>query len=799
MPRSILMALLIVLLAPAIRAQTTYKQPPDVITKAMTAPPPPMVQVSPRGDALAMVEYNAHPSIELLAEPVTRLAGLRLNPDANSTQRLIEYVGISVRWLSGGRTVRIELPAGAKVGMPVWSYDGASIAFPRYLDDGVELWVADPKSGKGRRIPSVRLNDVTGAAITWMNDNTRLLVQAIPSGRRVLPRKPRVPEGPVIDQTAGKFSQMLTFQDLLKNTYDEDLFTYYATSQLLSVDARSGSSVRIGEPAIYLGAEPSPDGRFILATRIHQPYSYRVPYYYFARSVEVLDPSGKLVRTVADLPVSDEVPRSGVTVGPRNVEWQPAKPAQLVWTEALDRGDPTVKVPQRDRLMTLAAPFQGEARELFKTQYRFIGFDWLPEPDRVFMTEYDRDRRWVTTRMMSLAGGDSGRVVFDRSYNDDYGDPGDMVYRTGPDGERLIVQHGDWVYLSGRGASEEGDRPFLDRMNLKTLHKERLHQSGDSSLERFIAFAGDSQDRIITRYESPAEPPNYLSVNLASGERTALTEFQDPAPVIRTLHKQLVRYTRADGVPLSGTLYLPPDYKEGTRLPLVVWAYPLEYSDAGTAGQVRGSPNSFTRIRGYSPIYLALAGYAVLNDAAMPVVGDPETMNDTFIEQIVSSAAAAIGHLDSAGIIDRSRVAVGGHSYGAFMTANLLAHSDLFSAGFALSGAYNRTLTPFGFQGERRSFWNAPEAYMKLSPFASADKIDEPLLLIHGEADNNPGTFTMQSERLFQAIKGNGGTAKLVLLPYESHGYVARESVLHVMQELIEWADKFVKSRQSAN
>jgi dipeptidyl aminopeptidase/acylaminoacyl peptidase len=272
-----------------------------------------------------------------------------------------------------------------------------------------------------------------------------------------------------------------------------------------------------------------------------------------------------------------------------------------------------------------------------------------------------------------------------------------------------------------------------------------------------------------------------------------LTHYKDPAPQLRSIKKELVTYKRPDGVQLSFTLYLPPDYKPGERLPTIVWAYPLEFNDAGTAGQVVGSPNLFTTLNGNSILFMLTQGYAILDNATMPVVGDPETVNNTYIEQIVASAKAAIDKAVDMGVTDRNRVGVGGHSYGAFMTANLLAHSDLFRAGVARSGAYNRTLTPFGFQSERRTLWQAPEMYARVSPFMYADKIKTPLLLIHGEADNNPGTFPVQSERMYQAIKGNGGTVRLVLLPLESHGYVARESVEHVLYEMISWFDRWVK------
>ena len=448
--------------------------------------------------------------------------------------------------------------------------------------------------------------------------------------------------------------------------------------------------------------------------------------------------------------------------------------------------------------MALAAPFSGEPGEVLKVRHRFTGLNWLATPNLAMLTETDRDRRWRTTSLVDLANPADRRVVFDLSINDAYGDPGTPVVQTRPDGQAVILQDGDSIYLSGRGAGESGDRPFLDRMDLKTLEKERLFRCGEGVNEGPMGFVGGSRTRILTSRQSKTEPLNVFLVDLKTGDRTKLTDNKDPAPELTGLTKELIKYRRADGVPLSGTLYLPPGYRQGTRLPLIVWAYPLEYSDAATAGQVRGSPDTFTSPRGDSPLFFLTQGYAVLMDATMPVVGSPETMNDTYVEQVVASARAAIETLDAKGVIDPKRVGVAGHSYGAFMTANLLAHSDLFAAGIARSGAYNRTLTPFGFQSERRSFWEAPELYMKMSPFTFANKINEPILLIHGEADNNSGTFPIQSERLFQAIKGNGGVARLVLLPHESHGYRARESVLHVLAEMFDWADKHIKNRHTS-
>jgi dipeptidyl aminopeptidase/acylaminoacyl peptidase len=784
----------------AATAQSTYKVPSPEVVKILDAPPTPSVVVSPTRDALLLAEPEGYPPIKQLARPILKLAGVRIDPGIGALQRTFRFTGIEIVPLDGRPRKRVELPAGSMISVPKWSPAGSSFAFTRDLADGVELWVVDPAKGQGRAIPGVRVVDVLSGGFggdrgfQWTDDR-HLLVHQVPSGRGPAPTAPDAPAGPNIEETTGKVAQVATYQDLLKSPRDEELFRYYATSQLANVDTSTGAVTTIGEPGPIASADSSPDGKFLLVTILKPPFSYRVPYYSFAHSIEVLDATGRQVRTVADLPISDDTPRQGVPKGPRSVEWQSLVDARLVWAEALDGGDPIRKVPHRDKLMSLPAPFQGEPSEILKVRHRFSRLNWTAKPGQALLTEFDRDRRWTTTSLIDLADPASRQVVFDLSINDAYKNPGTLLTQLRPDGQTTLLQDGDRVFLSGQGATESGDRPFLDTMDLRTLKKERLFHCANGVYERPLDFVGASRTRILTERESRTEPPNLFVVDLRSGERTRLTDFQDPAPELTGLSKELIKYRRSDGVPLSGTLYLPPGYKAGKRLPAIIWAYPLEYSDTATAGQVRGSPDTFTALRGDDPRFFLTQGYTVLMNATMPVVGDPETMNNTYVEQITASAKAAIDTLDARGVIDRRRVGVAGHSYGAFMTANLLAHSRLFAAGIARSGAYNRTLTPFGFQSERRSFWEAPELYMKMSPFSYADKIKDPLLLIHGEADNNSGTFPIQSERLFQAIKGNGGTARLVLLPHEAHGYRARESVLHVLAEMFEWADKYIKNR----
>jgi dipeptidyl aminopeptidase/acylaminoacyl peptidase len=780
--------------------QTPYKLPPREVVAILDAPPPPLGILSPSRDNLLQVEIQPNPSIEVVAEPILRLAGHRINPRIGGLQRTVQYTGLSIQPLDGSPARRVALPQGASVHRPLWSYDGKKIAFARDVDDGAELWIADAATGQSKQIAAARLNDVLGNPITWLSDNRQILAVLVPEGRGPAPAAPRAPIGPNVQESAGRLSQMATFQDMLTNPHDEELFQHFATSQLARIDSETGQITRFGPIALFTGAEFSPDGKFLLVETIHPPFSYRVPSFYFARKTEVWDSGGRPIVTIADLPVSDDVPRQGVPTGPRAVSWQPLHDARLIWTEALDGGDPQKKVAHRDKVMALEAPFSGKPNPVMEIQHRFNGFAWLPEKDHALASEFDRDRRWRTTSIVDLASPkESRKVLFDLSINDAYGDPGSPMSFTRPDGQRTILQDGDSIYLVGRGASPEGSRPFLDKLNLKTAEKTRLFHCGEKVFESVLGFVGNSRSTIVISHEAKTEPPNDFTVDLETGKRTKLTNFRDPAPQLTGLKKELITYKRDDGVPLSGTLYLPPDFKEGTRLPLIVWAYPLEYSDAATAGQVRSSPYTFTRLAGPSQLFFVTQGYAVLDEATMPVVGDPETMNDTYVEQISAAARAAIETLDKKGVIDPKRVGVGGHSYGAFMTANLLAHTDLFAAGIARSGAYNRSLTPFGFQTERRSYWEATDLYTKMSPFTYAHKINEPILLIHGEADNNSGTFPIQSERLFQAIKGNGGTARLVLLPHESHGYRARESVLHVLAEMFDWADRYVKNRTESS
>jgi dipeptidyl aminopeptidase/acylaminoacyl peptidase len=800
-----LFRLLTFLFLPAfVVAQGTYKQPPKEIMDVLNAPAIPATSVSPTRDRIALLEPLRYPPIAELAQPMLRLAGVRVNPNTNGQHRQPYFVSLKLKNISDGKEVAVALPANAQIFSPQWSPDGRYIAAGNITPSGVELWIIDSTTAKASKVKNAYVNTAFGG-FSW-EDSQTISATLVPSKRGVAPSYQNVtPNEPNIQETTGRGGAVQTFQDLLRSPNDEKLFEYYATSQLALVDV-GGKVKEIGPVGIFDSADFSPDGKYILASRIERPFSYLFPFFRFPKKVEVWDMNGKPVYTVANIPLQDSLPIQGVQTGPRSYGWIPTEPATLIWAEALDGGDPRKKVTPRDKLMSVGAPFTAAPTEIVKIEQRYQGRQFGEKDGLMMFYDYNRDSQRRRIFMTDYRNPSNVKMISDLNINDRYNDIGSPITRTLPNGNTVIRQNGDDIFLTGAGASPEGDRPFFRRMNLKTLKTEEIFRSGTEQYEAFVGMIDDNGMNFLTRKESVTEPPNlYLRQVCPAGENCKaltyrqLTDFKDPSPALRGIRKQLVKYKRADGVDLSFTLYTPPGYKEGTRLPTVVWAYPLEFTDAATAGQVSGSTNRFTQIAGISHLFFLLQGYAVLDDATMPVVGDPLTVNDTFIKQIVDSAQAAIDKGVEMGVVDPDRVGVGGHSYGAFMTANLLAHSDAFRAGIARSGAYNRTLTPFGFQGERRSFWEATKLYTDISPFFYANKINEPILLIHGEADNNQGTFPIQSERLYAAISGNGGTARLVMLPLESHGYSAKESVEHTLYEMVQWFDKHVKNAKPRN
>ena len=782
-------------LAGSLFGQSGYQKPPKEILDVLNAPRTPQAILSPARTHLLLVDPVGNPSITDIAKPMLRLGGLRIDP-ANNGAHLTQYaVGASIKALSGGAEQRVALPAGVHLSSPRFSGDGKHVAVLNSARDHVELWVIEVATAKAKRIEGVAVNATTMGAFDWMPDGRSLLVKTVPAGRGPAPVEAEAPVGPATQESSGRAAPVRTNPDMIRNPHEERQFEYYTTSQLMLVDAVSGAAKAVGKPDLWWDVDPAPDGKHLLTRRIRKPFSYLYPATSFPRDFDVIDLAGNVVFNVAKLPLADRVPIGGVSTGPRDIQWHPTQPATLYWVEALDGGNPKEKVPHRDKLMRYQVPTRMAAAEVAKTEHRMMGLDF--GDTFALMSDYERDKRWLRTYHVPLDGSRPPKLLFERNQQDRYKDPGRPVEKTLQTGQRVIMSEQDSLFLSGSGASPKGDQPFLDRYSVETGTKQRLFQSDPTKYQTVVGLLEPDGSKLLIQSESPTEPPNYF-IRDAAGKLTAVTQFKDPAPQVRGITKQRVTYQRADGVPLSMTLYLPPGYKAGTRLPAFMWAYPLEYNDADTAGQITGSTNRFTAFTGgASHLYLLLAGYAILDNASLPVIGDPETANNTYLEQVVAGAKAAIDKVDAMGVVDRNRVGVGGHSYGGFMTANLLAHSDLFRAGVARSGAYNRTLTPFGFQSERRTFWEAQDIYVRMSPFFAAQKINEPILFIHGEADNNQGTFPIQSERMYQAVRGNGGTTRLVMLPHESHGYSAKESIEHTLYETVTWLDKYVKNARA--
>ena len=780
-------------------SQESYQLPPQEVVDIIDAAPEPAVSFSPNRQHMLLVSRKAMPSIADVSRRMLRLAGMRIDPAANAQFQTIFNNGIAFKELRGKSAVTIPMKDDARISLVSWSHLSNAFVFSTVEDDGTSLWLVDCAQPDKPRLLTNSLNTVM-TGVEWFPDGKKILVQTVPEDRGDEPVAQSVPTGPRIQESSGNTSPTRTYQDLLQSADDEKLFSYYAESQMVIIDFSSQQiqAKTIGETQLTRGAEISPDGKHILVTTIQKPFSYLMTVGSFPKKIEVWDLDGNSKYLVADVPLEENIPIEGVRTGRRSITWMSGRDATLVWNEALDGGDPNQPAEFRDVYKGIAAPFDGPAQELVKTNHRAFRMSYLPDPAMVMTLEYDRDKRWIKSLIYNLdEPGQTPKVANDRSIRDRYADPGRIVSRQDESGHSVAIQDGEFIYRIGAGASPEGDLPFIDRQSLDSMETQRLWRCEKGTLESVVAIESsdaESKPTIITRRQSKTDPPNYFLKNLEEGTEVALTQFKVPTPQIRGIKKQLVTYKRSDGVPLSATLYLPADYKEGTRLPLLVWAYPREFNDAKTAGQVAGSEDGFTRIAGISHLAFLTQGYAIMDNATMPVIGEPETMNDTFIDQIVDAAQSAIDFAVEMGVADRERVGVGGHSYGAFMTANLLAHCDLFKAGIARSGAYNRTLTPFGFQSVRRSFWDAKSVYFGISPFMHANKINEPLLLIHGEEDNNSGTFPMQSRRMYQAIKGNGGTVRLVMLPEESHGYRARESVLHTQSEMIAWFDKHLKS-----
>lgn len=778
-----------------------YRMPPGEIAALIDAPPTPGVNLSPDRQWLLLMERPSLPSIAEVSQPELRLAGMRINPRTNGPSRRGYLTGLTLKNIGDSSEKPIvDLPDDARIGSARFSPDSRFIAFTITERSGISLWVAEVETARARRLTEAKLNAVAGSAYSWLSDSRTLICRMRTVAPAERPSAPTVPSGPVLQENIGRRAPVRTYQDLLKSPHDKALFESLLKCDVLRVGV-DGKQTVIGS-GLVSRVSPAPDGNHLLVEVIHRPFSYLVPAYRFPRRVEIWSASGKVVKLLADLPLREEVPIGfdSVPTGPRSFSWRADAAATVVWAEAQDGGDSKAEAEIRDRVFALAAPFESQATLLASLGLRYAGITWGHDQLALVTERWWKSRRRRTWIVEPSDPAADPKLLFDLSWEDRYNDPGSPLMRVTKWGTTVMLsaEGGKTIYLGGQGASREGDRPFVDRFDLATKKADRLWRSQPPQYESPVAVLDAEKMTLLTRRESKVEPPNYFVRELGAGDEAPrqLTRIPHPTPQLANVHKELIRYQRLDGVQLTATLYLPVGYKPADGpLPMVMWAYPREFKSASAAGQVRGSPHRFVRVSSLSPLLWLSRGYAVLDNPTLPIIGEGDTQpNDSYVRQLVAGARAAVDEVVRRGVADRERIAIGGHSYGAFMAANLLAHSDLFRAGIARSGAYNRTLTPFGFQAEERTYWETPEVYFAMSPFMHAPKVNEPLLLIHGEADNNSGTFPLQSRRYYHALKGHGATARLVMLPHESHGYRARESVMHVAWETSEWLDRYVKN-----
>jgi dipeptidyl aminopeptidase/acylaminoacyl peptidase len=800
-----LVLLLTLLISFSLYAQVDlgYQKPIKAILDLVDVPLPPRMSMNSKGDQALLTYRNSFKSIEELSQKELRLAGLRINPKTNIGSRTRFLNKISLLDVESKTEKEIEgLPDDVQISYVRWSPDESKIAFSISQNESTKLWVLDAKTASAAPLSDISLNANMGSPYSWTKDSKSLIVKALPDERMdLIDKSSTIPTGPTISENFGKKAQNRTYQDLLKDKTDEQNFTTLASSELVKVDMDGNKSSWLPE-AIYRSISSSPDGKYYLITTVEKPFSYLVPYSRFPSKTSIYSSDGDLVKVLLEVPLIEDLPKGfdAVRLGMRSVQWRDDKPATIVWVEALDGGDPKMDVDFRDAVFQQNAPFTGPKSKLIETKNRFRYIQWCDDNTAIAHDRAFNDRN-VKSYLFSPSDP-SGEIttIQDRNYQDSYSDPGSFVTEKNEFGEYTIAKNDGKLYLIGDGYSDDGILPFIDQFDLESKETKRIYKARkNNKLEKIIDAIDLKEGKFLTSIESNNDYPNYYIRDINSrGKLTEVTNFENPFESIKDVHKEVINYKRDDGLDLSGTLYLPSGYDKssGEKLPMILWAYPVEYKDKSSAAQITSSPYAFTYPSYGSPIFWVTRGYAVLARAAFPIIGEgDEEPNDSFRKQLVANGRAAIDAVDALGYIDRDRVGVGGHSYGAFMVANLLSHSNDYAAGIARSGAYNRTLTPFGFQREQRSYWEAPEVYYTMSPFMHADKMKTPLLLVHGEADNNSGTYPMQSERYFNALKGLGATARLVMLPKESHGYSAKESVLHMLWEQDQWLEKYVKNK----
>ena len=834
--------------AKALLASESYVRPPDAIARLVAAPRHLNVTLTlPSPDRRWFVRERSDgmPSVTSFGKPHSYFAGLQVDHQANRARSLTtrSAAGLELIDATSGRVVPIETPAGASVGGPAWSPDGKQLGFIAHFEAASHVFVADPATGKARQITRTPLLATLVTSIGWSADGRSIVAVILPEGRGPEPRRPGIASGPLVRLWMDSVeSSQRNFASLLQEPFDQQLMEYYVTGQLVRIDLRSRAVTRLGSPAMISAVDPSPDGRWLQVTRLERPFSYVVQYGSFATTEEIWDAAGKVVAVINRVPVRESSDTSSPAAralrdsARRDIAWIPDGRG-LTWIEAVPRrrGGDSADTPQSDpggrgsrraeRVVQWTAPFgPADRKVLFQGEGSIADAAFSPD-GRVLFVAHSRNstgeilamspadsgaparrvvarlRDWTPSfqllggRPRGFGGGRGGSPDDSLSF---YQQPGSLALKPMA-GTRAVILSGDSaVFLVGtRYAREwqtEGPRRFIDRVTLASGGKTRIYESpAGASIDLTVPLDDDFSRGVITR-ESAAEHPNYHLVDFRSGTATPLTRNSDQAPDFTLLDRRRVWVTRADGVKFLVKLTLPEGYQSGTRLPGMLWLYPFEYTGQSDYDRSLRTEdiNQYPTGAPRTIEYLATQGYAVANFNP-PVIGDQGRMNDSYVSDLRMNLAAVIDELDRQGVIDRARLAIGGHSYGAFSTVNAMVHTPFFKAGIAGDGMYNRTLTPNGFQSERRDLWNGQRAYLEMSPMLYAERMQGALLMYHMLEDQNVGTDPVSSIRMMQALRAHGKVASLFLYPYEDHGPLTQETILDLWGRWTAWLDIYVK------
>jgi len=811
---------------------------------------------SPDRTHFVRLESEGMPSLASFARPHLNLGGLQIDPAANRARALttraatgLELVGID------GRGVQVKLPAGTTVSDPAWSPDGSRIAFLVHSDRATHVYVADVASGRSREVSRTPVLATLTTSLEWLPDGSGLVTVLVPADRGAPPADPKVATGPEVRLSQPGDNQMWTYPTLLQTPHDKALLAYYTTGQLavLGVDGRSER--RIGAPAMIKSFDAGMDGTYFLVTVMTRPFSYLVPVGQFGQKQEIWDASGKVLATLTTTPLDtgikpDSATRARREMEPRDPTWRPDG-AGLSFLELAPRkaeadsggarsgvgagaggdsgsdGEANPRGRRGDRVMLWAPPFDSASlHPVYEAHARMTDVNYTSSPDLVLVTE--GSTRQGRPRFAPDEGEGRGGKVYavylsrpDTTYpiatyraDDFYGHPGTLLTRGAPPRlggfyapresahQPILAQlssDGGSVFLQGTLYSkkplEDGPQEFIDRVEIETGKKTRVYEgeAGDT-YENVVAALDDDATRLVVSRQSATTVPDFYLRDVGSGNLTALTHNTDYAPEITHAPTRVLTVKRLDGIEVQIKVTFPPGYHGETRLPALLWFYPMEYTDQEHYDESNRdyNKNAFPRLGVRSMVYFVELGYAVVEPDA-PIIGDAGEMNDHYVNDLRNDLAAVVDELDRDGDIDRQRLAVGGHSYGAFSTANALVHTPFFKAGIAGDGNYNRTLTPFRFQTERRNLWEDFDLYHAMSPLFFADQLNGALLMYHGLADQNPGTFPIHSKRMFDALNYLGKTAALYYYPYENHGPATESTILDLWSRWTAWLDLYVK------